>query len=82
MVECVDILNKTDLENYQNIVIAFNNHFAGFGPQSANTFLMLMDKPGIDGWTQEIEKEQQNTANKEHKYQTNLSDFSQFKNTR
>ena len=44
MVEYIDILNKTDLEDYQNIAIAFNNHYAGFGPQSANTFLKLMDK--------------------------------------
>ena len=56
MVEYVDILNKTDLEDYQNIAIAFNNHFAGFGPQSANTFLKLMDKPEINDWTKEIEK--------------------------
>ena len=30
MVEYVDILNKTDLKDYQYIVIAFNNHFAVF----------------------------------------------------
>ena len=57
MVEYVDFLNKTDLEGYQNIAIAFNNHYAGFGPQSANTFLKLMDKPEINDWTKEVEKE-------------------------
>ena len=63
MVEYIDILNKTtDLKDYQNISVAFNNHFAGFGPQSANTFLKLMDKPEIDGWTNELEKEQQNST--------------------
>ena len=80
MVEYIDILNKTtDLEDYQNIAIAFNNHYAGFGPQSANTFLKLMDKPEINDWTKEVEKEQQNFANIEHKYQTSLSDFTNFK---
>ena len=39
---------------YQNIAIAFNNHFAGFGPQSANTFLKLMDRPEIKDWIKEI----------------------------
>ena len=58
MVEYVDILNKTDLQNYQNIAITFNYHFAGFGPQSANTFLKLMDKPETKDWIKEIEKEQ------------------------
>jgi hypothetical protein len=80
MIEYVDIINKTDLQGYQNISIAFNNHFAGFGPQSANTFLKLMDKPEINDWTKEIEKMQQNsTKNTEHKYQTSLSDFTHFK---
>ena len=79
MVEYIDILNKTtDLEDYQNIAIAFNNHFAGFGPQSANTFLKLMDKPELD-WTKELEKEQQNSPKQEHTYQTSLSDFTNYK---
>jgi uncharacterized protein YecE (DUF72 family) len=79
MVEYIDILKKTDLDDYQNISIAFNNHFAGFGPQSANTFLKLMDKPEINDWTKEIDKGQNNQANMEHKYQTTLSDFTHFK---
>lgn len=48
MIEYVDIINKTGLEDSQNIAIAFNNYFAGFGPQSANIFLKLMDKHDID----------------------------------
>ena len=80
MVEYIDILNKTtDLEDYQNIAIAFNNHYAGFGPQSANTFLKLMGKMEINDWAKEIEKRQINSANMEHKYQTSLSDFTHFK---
>ena len=55
MIEYVDILNKTtDFKDYQNISIAFNNHYAGFGPESANTFLKLMDKPEINDWIKEI----------------------------
>ena len=79
MVEYIDILNKTDLEDYQNIAIAFNNHYAGFGPQSANTFLKLMGRSEINDWAKEIEKRQINSANMEHKYQTSLSDFTHFK---
>ena len=79
MVEYIDILNKTDLEDYQNIAIAFNNHYAGFGPQSANTFLKLMGRSEINDWAKEIEKRQINSVNMEHKYQTSLSDFTHFK---
>ena len=78
----MDILNKTDLEDYQNISIAFNNHYAGFGPQSANTFLKLMDKPETNDWTKEIEKKQQNSTNMEYKHQTSLSDFTHFKDSK
>jgi uncharacterized protein YecE (DUF72 family) len=80
MVEYVDILNKTDLQDYQNIAIAFNNHFAGFGPQSANTFLKLMDRPEINDWAKEIEQNKKNNyffIDKEH--QTSISDFNNFK---
>jgi hypothetical protein len=54
MVEYVDILNKTDSAGIQTTYVAFNNHFARYGPQSANTFLGLIDKPEIDDWTKEI----------------------------
>jgi len=77
MVEYIDILNKTtDLKDYQDLAIAFNNHFAGFGPQSANTFLKLMDKPEIDDWRKEIEQnEKNNYFFIDNKHQTNISDF-------
>ena len=76
MAEYADILNKTDIENYQNISIAFNNHYAGFGPESSSTFLKMMDKASPD-WTKEI---QQNTSknitlSSNIKHQTNLFDF-------
>ncbi len=79
MIEYVDIINKADSTEIQTTSIAFNNHFAGFGPQSANTFLKLMDKPEIDGWIDEIEKGQKKSTNMEQKHQTNLSDFTNFK---
>ena len=80
MAEYADILNKTDLENYQNIAIAFNNHFAGFGPQLANTFLKLMGKPEVDGWTKEIEQNRNNNISFiGNKHQTSISDFTSFK---
>jgi uncharacterized protein YecE (DUF72 family) len=80
MVEYVDILSKKDFKDYQNMAIAFNNHFAGFGPQSANTFLKLMDKPEIDGWTKEVEQNEKNQGFFiGNKYQTSISDFTSFK---
>jgi uncharacterized protein YecE (DUF72 family) len=80
MVEYVDIINKTYVEGYQNMAIAFNNHFAGFGPQSANTFLKLMDKPEVDDWTKEIEQNRNNNIFFiDNKHQTSMSDFTYFK---
>ena len=84
MIEYIDILNKTtDLKDYQNISVAFNNHFAGFGPQSANTFLKLMDMPEINNGTKELEKEQQNYLfYNPQKYQTSIFDFTNIKDTK
>ncbi len=76
MAEYIDIINdKAVLEN-QNVSIAFNNHFAGFGPESASTFLKLMDKPAPE-WSKEIEQNKNNkTSSIENRYQTSMSDFS------
>ena len=84
MIEYVDILNKTtDLGGYQNISIAFNNHFAGFGPQSANSFLKLMDRPEIKDWAKEIEQnEKNNYFFIDNKLQTSISDFTNFKDNK
>ena len=84
MIEYVDILNKTtDLRGYQNIAIAFNNHFAGFGTQSANTFLKLMDKPEINDWTKEIEQNEKNNGFFiDNKHQTSISDFTNLKDNK
>ncbi len=58
MIEYIDTINKMRYgnEEQQTIAVAFNNHFAGFGPQSANSFLKLMDRPAIKDWTMEIEQ--------------------------
>ncbi len=55
--------------NVRDVLIAFNNHFAGFGPQSVNDFLNLMDMSEID-WKTELER-YENSGN-----QSSLSDFS------
>jgi uncharacterized protein YecE (DUF72 family) len=79
MNEYADIVNEKSLEeNQTTAIIAFNNHFAGFGPQSASTFLKIMDKPTPD-WTREIEQNKNTTFQIENKHQTNMFDFSHFK---
>ncbi len=78
MHEIINTLDKIQYgnEEQQTIAIAFNNHFAGFGPQSANTFLKLMDKPVLD-WSNEIE--QNNSFHVASEYQTSISDYNYFK---
>lgn len=61
--------------NVYDVLIAFNNHFAGFGPQSVNDFLKIMNTPEIS-WKSEIERKQQDSSNHSvGKYQSSLSDF-------
>ncbi len=52
MTEYIDTISKMqhDNEEQETISVAFNNHFAGFGPLSANSFLKLMDRPAINDW--------------------------------
>lgn len=67
-------------QQQQQIAIAFNNHFAGFGPQSANEFLRLMDKPEID-WKGALHQKQQQggfdslASEAQRQPQTSISDF-------
>lgn len=75
LLEYVKQVREIQNENsdIQDILIAFNNHFAGFGPQSVNDFLRLMNMSEID-WKAEIERyENNNNTN-----QSTLSDFSKF----
>ncbi|HEY6535734.1 MAG TPA: DUF72 domain-containing protein, partial [Candidatus Nitrosocosmicus sp.] len=73
MVDCINRINKLQYEmnDHKVIAVAFNNHFAGFGPQSANTFLKLMDEPEIKDWSKEIK--QNNSITKD--FQKSISDF-------
>jgi uncharacterized protein YecE (DUF72 family) len=81
MVEYIDTINRIQHGNgeQQTIAVAFNNHFAGFGPQYANSFLKLMDRPVINDWTKEIE--QSNSFHKTHddNLQTSINDYNFFK---
>jgi uncharacterized protein YecE (DUF72 family) len=56
MVEYAKKVKETQNENsnISDILIAFNNHFAGFGPQSVNDFLKLMNMSEVD-WKSELE---------------------------
>lgn len=68
-------------EHDHQIAIAFNNHFAGFGPQSANEFLKLLNKPEIE-WKNKLQIQQQNSSSLSlDKSQTSISDFTSFSNT-
>ncbi len=68
-----------DLQNesssIRDVLIAFNNHFAGFGPQSVNDFLKLFDMSEIDRKT-ELERYENNSSQSNGRHQSSLSDFS------
>jgi uncharacterized protein YecE (DUF72 family) len=67
-----DLQNESS--NIRDVLIAFNNHFAGFGPQSVNDFLKLMDLSEID-WKTELERYGNNSSQSNGRYQSSLSDF-------
>jgi len=58
----------------RDVLIAFNNHFAGFGPQSVNDFLKLMGMSEID-WKTELERYENNSGQPNGRHQSSLSDF-------
>ena len=70
MLEYVKQVRETQDEKskIRDVLIAFNNHFAGFGPQSANDFLKLMGMSEID-WRSELERFEKNSD------QPSMSDF-------
>ena len=76
MLEYVKKVRETQNENsnIRDVLIAFNNHFAGFGPQSVNDFLNLMNMPEID-WKTELERYENNSAQPNDRFQSSLSDF-------
>ena len=64
--------------NIHDVLIAFNNHFAGFGPQSVNDFLKTTNKLE-KSWKSDLESRQQNNSNQTHnKYRSSIPDFSRF----
>ena len=76
MLEYVRRIRETQNENLDihDVLIAFNNHFAGFGPQSVNDFLNLMNMFEID-WKSELERYENNSTQFNGRHQSNLSDF-------
>jgi uncharacterized protein YecE (DUF72 family) len=76
MLEYVKRVRETQNENsnIHDVLIAFNNHFAGFGPQSANDFLKLMNMSEID-WKTELERYENNSGQSNERHQSSLSDF-------
>jgi hypothetical protein len=55
------IQEDTSSSNIRDLLIAFNNHFAGFGPQSVNDFLKIMNMSEVD-WKKELEKQDQSNS--------------------
>ena len=76
MLEYIKKVRETQDENsrIQDVLIAFNNHFAGFGPQSVNDFLNLMNMSEID-WKSELEHYENNSTQSNGRHQSNMSDF-------
>ncbi len=59
-------------------MIAFNNHFAGFGPESANTFLKLVNEPELN-WKVGLKQEEEHSVFTSNKEQTRISDYTYHK---
>ena len=76
MLEYAKKVRETQGENshVRDILIAFNNHFTGFGPQSVNDFLKLMNMWEID-WKIELENYENNSGQSIDRHQSSLSDF-------
>jgi hypothetical protein len=76
MLEYVKKVRETRDENSNigDILIAFNNHFAGFGPQSVTDFLKLMNMSEID-WKTELENYENHSGHSSDRHQSSLSDF-------
>jgi uncharacterized protein YecE (DUF72 family) len=76
MLEYVKRVRDLQNENssIRDVLIAFNNHFAGFGPQSVNDFLKLMNMSEID-WKTKLERYENNSGQSNKRHQSTLSDF-------
>jgi uncharacterized protein YecE (DUF72 family) len=76
MLDYVKKIRETQNEDssIRDVLIVFNNHFAGFGPQSVNDFLKLMNFSEID-WKTELERYENNSGQSNGSHQSSLSDF-------
>ena len=76
MLEYVKKVKELESENSntRDILIAFNNHFAGFGPKSVNDFLKLMNMSEKD-WKTELKNYEKNSGQSIDRFQSSLSDF-------
>ena len=76
MLEYVKQLRDTQDKNSNiyDVLISFNNHFAGFGPQSVNDFLKLMNMSEVN-WKTELENYENNFGQTDDRFQSSLSDF-------
>jgi uncharacterized protein YecE (DUF72 family) len=76
MIEYVKKVNETQNENssIRDVLVAFNNHFAGFGPQSVTDFLNLMGMSEID-WKTELDRHENNSVEPNDRFQSSLSEF-------
>ncbi|CAN5627470.1 DUF72 domain-containing protein [soil metagenome] len=76
MIEYVKKVNETQNDNssIRDVLIAFNNHFAGFGPQSVTDFLNLMGMSEID-WKTELDRHENNSTKSNDRFQSSLSEF-------
>ncbi len=59
------------------VIVSFNNHFAGFGPESANNFLKLVNEPEID-WKTGL-KHEENFISRSNEEQIRISDYAYHK---
>ena len=77
MLEYVKKIRESPHENSNigGVLIAFNNHFAGFGPQSVNDFLNLMNMSEID-WKTKLEHHENNSVQSNVRHQSSMYDFS------
>jgi uncharacterized protein YecE (DUF72 family) len=63
---------RDENSNIYDTLIAFSNHFAGFGPQSVNDFLKLLGMSEIE-WKFELERHEYNSPQSTGHHQSSLT---------
>jgi hypothetical protein len=64
---------EEQLDRLNLVIVAANNHYAGFGPRTANTFRKMLDLSEATWNDVEITNTQENVSR--NTKQTSLSDF-------